>query len=282
MHTFNFLFKASAIDRLCGMFHPPSRDELKTACPFAARYPRSDEHMYIPPSPHARRSPCPALNTLANHGYLPRSGDHITPALLAGALHTGFGLTYTLAYFLSYVGFLLQLGASAFTYGWEASLEDFARHGRIEHDASLAHADASRGMLYAPCKVNMERMAGFLEDAGQGIGLEDVARARVERERQSGGLDTLHGVIARGEMALVLGIFGSMPAKGERAGRVPVDVLKQWWTDERFPVSGEEEWAPRKKQGLFETLLISLGIEEEMCRLKKEAEGDPSVWSLHD
>lgn len=28
------------------------------------------DHTYSPPSPGASRSPCPALNALANHGYM--------------------------------------------------------------------------------------------------------------------------------------------------------------------------------------------------------------------
>ncbi|KAI7650197.1 hypothetical protein KC319_g11107, partial [Hortaea werneckii] len=32
------------------------------------------DHAFQPPGPHDRRGPCPGLNSLANHGYLPRNG----------------------------------------------------------------------------------------------------------------------------------------------------------------------------------------------------------------
>ena len=31
---------------------------------------REDTHQWVPKQPGDSRSPCPALNTLANHGYL--------------------------------------------------------------------------------------------------------------------------------------------------------------------------------------------------------------------
>ena len=36
--------------------------------------PIDDSHPYVPANPGDSRSPCPALNALANHGYLPRDG----------------------------------------------------------------------------------------------------------------------------------------------------------------------------------------------------------------
>ncbi|RCI14542.1 hypothetical protein L249_6584 [Ophiocordyceps polyrhachis-furcata BCC 54312] len=44
---------------------------------FEARQPK-DQHMWQSPPQGAARGPCPALNTLANHGYLRRDGKNIT------------------------------------------------------------------------------------------------------------------------------------------------------------------------------------------------------------
>jgi hypothetical protein len=41
---------------------------------------------YQVPEPNDLRSPCPALNTLANHGYLPHDGKNITPEVLQNVL----------------------------------------------------------------------------------------------------------------------------------------------------------------------------------------------------
>lgn len=52
------------------------------------------QHQYEAPGPNDSRSPCPALNTLANHGYLPRDGKNIRPDVLQLALQVGFILTF--------------------------------------------------------------------------------------------------------------------------------------------------------------------------------------------
>ena len=44
------------------------------------------QYVYQPPGPTDSRSPCPALNALANHGYLPRDGKNISPDVLQRAI----------------------------------------------------------------------------------------------------------------------------------------------------------------------------------------------------
>ncbi|RIB25458.1 Chloroperoxidase [Gigaspora rosea] len=55
------------------------------------------------PGPNDKRSPCPFLNTLANHGYLPRSGENISKG--------------------------------------QFNLDDLDQHNKIEHDVSLTRKD---------------------------------------------------------------------------------------------------------------------------------------------
>jgi hypothetical protein len=50
-----------------------------------------DDHPFIAPGPGDMRGPCPALNTLANHGYLPRDGV-ATPEQIFMAVTEGFNL----------------------------------------------------------------------------------------------------------------------------------------------------------------------------------------------
>ena len=45
----------------------------------AAAFADESQYRYQVPGPNDSRSPCPALNALANHGYLPRDGKDITP-----------------------------------------------------------------------------------------------------------------------------------------------------------------------------------------------------------
>ncbi|CAG8821509.1 25891_t:CDS:2, partial [Racocetra persica] len=54
-------------------------------------------HEWQAPGPGDKRSACPALNTLANHGYLPRDGDNITSQQLIKALQDAYNLSGVLA-----------------------------------------------------------------------------------------------------------------------------------------------------------------------------------------
>lgn len=80
-----------------------------------------------------RRSPCPALNTLANHRFLPRNGQNVTHNALRNAMTSVFNLDE------SAIQVLLALVPPAF------SLDLLGTHNFIEHDASLVHSDALFG-----------------------------------------------------------------------------------------------------------------------------------------
>lgn len=59
--------------------------------PSVPRYP-VDDHHYEAPSLNSSRGPCPALNTLANHGYLNRDGRNIEKSQIQAAALDGFGI----------------------------------------------------------------------------------------------------------------------------------------------------------------------------------------------
>jgi hypothetical protein len=52
----------------------------------AAAFADESEYKYEPPGPNDSRSPCPALNALANHGYISRDGKNIPPDILQRVL----------------------------------------------------------------------------------------------------------------------------------------------------------------------------------------------------
>ncbi|KAF1787503.1 Chloroperoxidase [Phytophthora cactorum] len=65
----------------------------------------SDHHYFRPsgadvsgfPPPNSapnHRSPCPALNSLANHGYLPRDGKALTPQMIREAVMDVYNLSH--------------------------------------------------------------------------------------------------------------------------------------------------------------------------------------------
>lgn len=152
------------------------------------------------------------------------------------------------------------------------SLQDFARHSCIEHDASLAHRDCREDSEYAPTRAAAKITEKLKEDSSDGVGLthEDIARARVRREKESKecgkvSLDKVHAEIARGEMALVLDLFGEPREDGEL--EIGLDLLRKWFLEERLP----DGWVPQKKLGLFATIRTAGELRTSMQELEKAA-----------
>jgi len=141
------------------------------------------DHPFTPPADADSRTPCPALNALANHGFLPHDGKAIEPDSLKQLLISVYRFTPALA--MGTVEGSWQL-CGKFIAGKKAptDLHEFAKHNKIEHDASLAHADTAPGEEYAPVTTDQ----GLLQDLisrsadGQSLTMEDLARVRVERE----------------------------------------------------------------------------------------------------
>lgn len=231
------------------------------------------------------RSPCPAVNTLANHGYLPRDGKSITPALLIDALTRCYRLSQPLAWVLAYGGLLL-LGQGSGPF----ELHDLARHNKIEHDASLFHPNIGPREEYAPIHGEARLLRAFLAMSADGrvITPEDLARVRVQREAET-PLDPLHAEIARGEMAIVLNMFNNPDPTLHAAGvplqprislfrlvrtllhrpdtgasrpldGVPIDRLRYWFEHERIPPG----WEPYHETTLLDTVATSMRIRRAM------------------
>ncbi|GJJ12612.1 hypothetical protein Clacol_006855 [Clathrus columnatus] len=218
----------------------------------------NNPHCYRRPTGSDIRGPCPALNTLANHGYLPRDGKNITAKDLLKALEhpQTYNLTSPLARVLVYGGLLLlrQNGKTPKS----ISLYDIALHGRIEHNASVVHRNTPHGEIYAPIDVDLRLLEHFLEDDFMTI--ERIAKRRVELEVAS-PINGLHSEIARGEWSLVLGIFGKT-----NKGRINSDILNVWLQENRF-VKG---WQPSHRQSLIHTVSTSFRIRRRMKQFQQQ------------
>lgn len=104
----------------------------QTSTPKIIPDPNDAEHRFQEPGPTDQRGPCPGMNTLANHGYLPRSGI-VTIFDLIRAQKEGFNIDYDLGAALAAVA--TSLDGDLFTL-----------------KVSLGSAD-SRTMLLATYKV---------------------------------------------------------------------------------------------------------------------------------
>ncbi|KAG2742093.1 Cloroperoxidase [Suillus brevipes Sb2] len=227
-----------------------SHEHPQGSCPVTGK-----THDFCPRQAGDVRSPCPALNALANHGYLPRDGKNIGVWDLVRGLRDGYHLSTVLACILSF-GAVFMLGQYRCL-----SLSDLARHNLIEHNASLVHKDDLNGAEYAPTRVDKKLLAALCAEGGKVIPdrmtLEDAARIRVKREVACGKLDRLHGEVARGEIVIAIGVLGGKDAA--KTG-VTISALQEWMGHERLPTG----WKPDHTQGLYQTYKMAKFVRERM------------------
>ncbi|TFK34359.1 Chloroperoxidase [Crucibulum laeve] len=254
--------------------HPAVHQHKGLSCPVSGKL-----HEYCPPQAGDSRSACPALNTMANHGYIARDGKNISAFDLIRGLKACYGLSTPLAVFLSVVGFIILKKVR------NISLFEIGKHNAIEHDASLVHHDTPQGQEYAPIDIDQTLVGRLIADAKtgreQGEGPEagdtrilmdatDVARARVRREKECRPIDSVHAEIARGEMGIILGVWET---KTHDNVGIPVEWMRRWIGSERLP----DGWKPDHVQGLLDVVKRSKAIRTAMDEMKKNeaiANGD--------
>ncbi|KAI0699474.1 hypothetical protein BC835DRAFT_1331545 [Cytidiella melzeri] len=254
----------------------------------------ANPHSFRPPQDGDSRAPCPAMNSMANHGYLPRDGKEINADIIVKALMECFRLSKPLAWFLTHGALtLLHQGSGNF------QLSDLARHNHIEHNASLYHPDAGPREEYAPIHGDPELLDLVFKDSEGGVVMtpEDVARVRVRRELTSNPpLDFIHAELARGEISIVLNMFNNpdpelhaskgVPLMRQTAlGKVwgallrkkrdpqttpldgaPIDRMRYWFEHERLP----EGWKPYHKTTLTQTIVTVSRMRSKMHALERE------------
>ena len=158
------------------------------------------------------------------------------------------------------------------------SLHDIGKHNAVEHNASLVHHDIAQGQTYAPIVIDHSLVDVLISDVKPSLAeiekspdptakflmnYEDVARARVRREAECNSIDGLHSEIARGEMAIILGVW---EVKTKDKVGIPVDYLKRWIAEERLP----DGWKPDHTQGLLDVVKRSSQIRNAMDQMKKK------------
>jgi len=184
------------------------------------------------PLPGEQRSPCPALNSLANGGYLPRDGQGLTAAQLVESLRVHLGILPNVGGVLAKMA-LEKLGKEGPGGTRVLDLAALAKHGVIEHDASLTRRDAHRGDQAELVKSLVDQLVSLSRD-GKTLTKEDLAVAHQLRMAQSasGGhaVPFKAGVIGTLEAALLFVVLS-------RNGVIAVEDAVEFLEHERLPAS---------------------------------------------
>nr|GAT56219.1 heme-thiolate peroxidase [Mycena chlorophos] len=115
------------------------------------------DHLYIAPGPEDLRGPCPGMKTLANHGYIPRSGIASFEDIVSGMMEA-FNLDRDFGAFITALNMLMRGNpfVNRMSIGGVSPLVPplpnnagtpggISLHGGIEGDASMTRADTYIG-----------------------------------------------------------------------------------------------------------------------------------------
>ncbi|KAL7921470.1 Cloroperoxidase [Trichoderma austrokoningii] len=143
-------------------------------------------HEWIPAGPHDSRSPCPGINVLANHGYLPRSGKNIDLPTLQNAVAAAYNYAPNTFddVFEQVQALKLSTTGNISTF----NLVDVAKHGYMEFDGSLSRNDFYFGdnlhfdpKIWATMSERMALNKVTKDPMSKYVTVETAAKARAAR-----------------------------------------------------------------------------------------------------
>jgi len=206
---------------------------------------------WVAPTATDARGPCPGLNTLANHGFLPHDGKSITVDMMVAAVDEG----YNAGPLTAQLPGKLALSSNVPKGQQWFNLNDLNIHNTQEHDASLSREDYGTSADHDNHDFNQTMFDVFLSKVPEGqdfLDLQSAAAGRRERILMSKANNpqfefTLkHALISFLETSLVLQVMGS-PATLQ----APLKYVNVWFKEERLPYA--EGW----RRGSVQTSLPS-------------------------
>jgi hypothetical protein len=164
------------------MLFPVALATLALAVP---QYNQAPVGQYQPPRRDALRSPCPGLNTLANHGFLPRNGRGFTKEMVTNVFKEVYNIGEDISTFLLTEAFKIGLNDTATT----LSLGSIGAHSvpqtKIEHDGSMVHVDfALAGNTITKDQKLVDMMVSYNKN-GRSLTYDDLVAFRKDRWTQA-------------------------------------------------------------------------------------------------
>jgi len=224
---------------------------------------------YIPPKDGDSRCSCPALNTLANHGILPRDGKNISFKEMGAKVRSTYNFAPSFCFFVpNFAANMLKKNYGKDTF----DLVELDLHNGIEHDASLTREDSalvpSQGKPHIQFVDELLASAsGKDKDGNPLLTLKDLAayssKRRVDAKDSNPEytLDTFHKLFGSSNSATMLTIFG---------GRV--QDLKSLLIKEMLPEGWESrvrsQWGLTISKFNLTVLPLEFSISEKKYRAK--------------
>ncbi|KAG2356593.1 Chloroperoxidase [Suillus spraguei] len=219
---------------------------------------------YRPPGETDSRCSCPALNALANHGIISRSGRDISFVEVGNHIRATYNFSPTFCSFVPhFAARMLKKSYSKDTF----DLKELDLHNGIEHDASLLRLDTAfqpdQSIKHVPFIEELLAAATSKDEAGNDlITTKDLSRMLGKRRaiaravNKDFSLSFFHKIFGSTNAATLVTVFG---------GRV--DHLHSFLLHERLPEGWESHI--RQPYGMTLTTLnktilkVELGVHEQ-------------------
>jgi hypothetical protein len=188
---------------------------------------------WSPPGPNDVRSPCPGLNSLANHGILPHSGKGLTIPILIKALKEGLNVGIDFSTAIGSAGLLSVPNTPLAT---SFDLNNLDEHNfPIEHDASLSRSDyyLDNGDNFSFNQTVFDEILAFYKGM-TATSIPVAAKAKYARVKEETGRDAhftytpQQFVLSYGETALYLSTMGD-----PITGVAPLKYVKVFFGESR-------------------------------------------------
>ncbi|KAK7039889.1 Cloroperoxidase [Favolaschia claudopus] len=222
-------------------------------------------HPFIAPKPGDQRGP--AMNTLANHGYIPRNGITSFEQAVSGMMEA-FNLEVHFAAGLAATSFVTRGNpfANKISIGGDSPLVPplpgnidgqttggIAKHGRFEGDSSLSRADAfignNRDFQQKVFNLDLAQLAKFGDDGPDGphtvinvrtlVEMDKAQFAADQKANRKFALPARRMFAAYGQAALVMSVF----ANGT-TNQTTLPIINSFFRDEKFPPNWYRAAAP--------------------------------------
>lgn len=224
------------------------------------------------PSASDLRSPCPLLNSLANHDFLPHSGADISVPVLLDALDAALNIDSTARWFFQQQG-EKALTASSTGNASTFHLTDLRTHNLIEHDGSLSRRDLAEGDNWSFDGEVFNETKTYWEDDLISVGQAAKAlHSRQETQKETNAeYDMPLGQYANaiGQTAMYLGLFGDYDDGNARKD----------WVVYFF---GEFNSPPPPFACGLHLSEAPVVLQEELTSLSQRTKGYPMSWAGPD
>ncbi|KAH7377883.1 Chloroperoxidase [Pyrenochaeta sp. MPI-SDFR-AT-0127] len=233
---------------------------LASAKPPKGQYGTLNPHSWIPGGPNDFRGPCPMMNTLANHGFLPRDGRNITRANAIAALGNGISFDENLAGIMWDQAIIAnpEPNATLFT------LDHLNVHNLLEHDASLSRSDAYFGNNHVFNRTVFDTSRQWWTD--KTLTAKQIAHSKIFRQVVSRASNPNYTFTASvenfslGEMAAPFIVFGDMVA-----GTVERALVEFFFENERLPT--ELGWKKKAVPVTLENIMATSALVRNATNL---------------